>query len=1020
MAISDTQKVDYLFKKLGYGVSKTDTTSNKEAFNESLASPLLIRGDTVWTNAGSIPSVKPTLSNSNITIYDDSGPTSPTVECTEDITATDNRTWKTNSADWVPTEFGSTYQIKVYIDSTSASAPQTTGTQIFAAGSGNNDEWFFDYQSGVLHFIGTNLPTSIASGVTGKSIYVVGARYTGDKGVTGASDLVFTNTTITTSTSNANIVLDPNGTGNVTIDTNTGLVIPLGTTGQRPGTPNTAMMRFNSSISKIEVYNGSTWETVGVNLASIATQSITGDGSTTVFTLDETTTAPSIILSINGVLQVPNLGYTVSGTALTMSEAPTVTDIIEIRFISNITTVTEVTDPTGNTSFSVDSTTASIIVDSTTIAQITTDDIFNISTAHSLKLPVYTTAEANALSDKAVGQVVYISNGDGGNPCLSFYNGSSWIYISSSENIQDVIGAMVSGNTETGISVTYQDSDGTLDFSLTEDPVITLSGDVTGSATMTNLSNVTISTVVGNDSHTHAYSNLTSVPSTFTPTTENVQDIVGAMVSGNTETGISVTYQDSDGTLDFSLTSDPTITLAGAVTGSATMTDLGNVTITTTATSDPTITLQGAVTGSATMTDLGNVTLNTTATSDPTLTLSGDATGSATFTDLGNATLSVTIVDSSHNHTIATVEGLQSALDLKATIASPTLTGTPLAPTAASNTNTTQIATTAYVQTEITDLIDGAPGTLDTLNELAAAINDDASYASTLTTALGTKVAKSGDTMTGLLILNADPIVDLGASTKQYVDAVSTASTSALALKVAKSGDTMTGKLTLSADPTNALHAATKQYVDTATSGGNINLGTDTTGNYVASGATFGSGISGSVASEGGTFTVSSNATSANTASTIVFRDASGNFSGGTFTGLSTTAQYADLAENYTSDSDYLPGTVVILGGNAEVTECNEYCSRKVAGVVSTNPAYLMNNNLSEMHVAVALTGRVRCNVTGTVEKGDLIVSSSEKGYAEAWKDTETDPRAGTILGKSLESKTSDIKGSIEVIIGLK
>jgi hypothetical protein len=622
-------------------------------------------------------------------------------------------------------------------------------------------------------------------------------------------------------------------------------------------------------------------------------------------------------------------------------------------------------------------------------------------------------------------------------------------FTPTTENVQDIVGAMVSGNTETGISVTYQDSDGTLDFTLTKDPIITLAGAVTGSATMTDLGNVTITTTatsdptltltgdasgsatftnlgntslsvtVANDSHTHAYSNLTGVPSTFTPTTENVQDIIGSMFSSNTESGITATYQDGDGTIDLDV-NDLIITLAGAVTGSATMTDLGNVTITTTATSDPTITLSGAVTGSATMTDLGNVTITTTATSDPTLTLSGDVSGSATFTNLGNATLSVTINDDSHNHVISNVDGLQTALDLKATIASPTLTGTPLAPTATSNTNTTQIATTAYVQTELTDLIAGAPGTLDTLNELAAAINDDASYASTLTTALGTKVAKSGDTMTGSLILNADPTVDLGASTKQYVDDVSTASTSGLALKVAKSGDTMTGKLTLSANPTNALHAATKQYVDTATSSGNIDLGTDTTGNYVASGATSGSGITGSVASEGGTFTVTSNATSANTASTIVFRDASGNFSGGTFTGLSTTAQYADLAENYTSDLDYLPGTVVMLGGNAEVTECNEYCSRKVAGVVSTNPAYLMNNNLSEMHVAVALTGRVRCNVTGTVEKGDLIVSSSEKGYAEAWKDTEIDPRAGTIIGKSLESKISANKGSIEVIVGLK
>ena len=109
----------------------------------------------------------------------------------------------------------------------------------------------------------------------------------------------------------------------------------------------------------------------------------------------------------------------------------------------------------------------------------------------------------------------------------------------------------------------------------------------------------------------------------------------------------------------------PTVTLTGAVTGSGTLTDLGDVSISTTATSDPTITLTGAVTGSGTMTNLGNVSIATTATADPTLTLSGDASGSATFTNLGNATLTVTVADDSHNHVISNIDGLQTALDAK-------------------------------------------------------------------------------------------------------------------------------------------------------------------------------------------------------------------------------------------------------------------------------------------------------------------------------------------------------------------
>ena len=89
---------------------------------------------------------------------------------------------------------------------------------------------------------------------------------------------------------------------------------------------------------------------------------------------------------------------------------------------------------------------------------------------------------------------------------------------------------------------------------------------------------------------------------------EYISDTVGAMVTSNTESGISVTYDDADNTLDFNV-NDPVITLAGVVTGSATMTNLGDVTITTVHTADPTITLTGDVTGSGTMTNLGNVSI---------------------------------------------------------------------------------------------------------------------------------------------------------------------------------------------------------------------------------------------------------------------------------------------------------------------------------------------------------------------------------------------------------------------------
>ena len=131
-------------------------------------------------------------------------------------------------------------------------------------------------------------------------------------------------------------------------------------------------------------------------------------------------------------------------------------------------------------------------------------------------------------------------------------------------------------------------------------------------------------------------------------------------------------------------------------------------------------------------------------TTSRTIALGGDLSGSASFNGSSNITITAAVADDSHNHVISNVDGLQTALDGKAALASPALTGNPTAPTQSANNNSTRIATTAYVQTEIADLIGGAPGALDTLNELAAAIDDDASYASTITTALAGKLSTSG------------------------------------------------------------------------------------------------------------------------------------------------------------------------------------------------------------------------------------------------------------------------------------
>jgi len=327
MAITDTQKVDFLWKKLGFGATKSDTNANKKAPNEAIASPLLLRGDKVWKQASSIPSVQPGSSTGVVTVY----PTSNPIECTLDGTATANRTWKTGQTDWIPPEIASTYQVKVYIHTSSDAAGATGGDQVFATGSGNDDEWYFDYQSGVLHFIGTNLPNGIS--FSGKSVYIAGARYTGTFGVgADASELgafTFTDNRIQTTSTNEEIIIEPAGTGYVTIDTNSGLIVPVGTTAQRPS-GQTGMMRFNSTTSLMEVYNGSSWVAVGA-VNTVTLDEFDGDGSTTEFSLSQSGTSATVIVSINGIVQESTNTYSVSGTTLTFNESPSIGDKIQVR-----------------------------------------------------------------------------------------------------------------------------------------------------------------------------------------------------------------------------------------------------------------------------------------------------------------------------------------------------------------------------------------------------------------------------------------------------------------------------------------------------------------------------------------------------------------------------------------------------------------------------------------------------------------------------------------------------------------
>ena len=393
MAISDNQKLDYLFKKVGFGATKTDTNANKLAANESLPSPLLIRGDTIWAESGSIPAVKPSTTTSPVTIQ-------TAIECTPDITATTNRTWKTGITDWIPTEFGATYLVNVYIhDSNDSAGAESLSNKVFTTGSGNNDEWFFDYQSGVLNFIGENLPNG--KSFTGKSVYISGATYSGTRGTASSSvtaDISTLQTQVANIISNTDpaaldslteivnsipsltveeindpssnvsvsnveglkfnvnsgFVLTDNSDGTVTIDAvNVSDLLDLGitdgTSGQVLSTDGNGNFSFTDNASGLLDLNiadgtaGQVLQTDGNGNFSFTDNSIqsspiptsqefTGDGTTVDYTLTDTPAdEESIDVYVNDVLQRPSI-YSLSGTTLTFNTTPASGDNIYVKY----------------------------------------------------------------------------------------------------------------------------------------------------------------------------------------------------------------------------------------------------------------------------------------------------------------------------------------------------------------------------------------------------------------------------------------------------------------------------------------------------------------------------------------------------------------------------------------------------------------------------------------------------------------------------------------------------------------
>jgi hypothetical protein len=196
------------------------------------------------------------------------------------------------------------------------------------------------------------------------------------------------------------------------------LTIPTGNTVQRPATPDTGALRFNTVISQVEVYDGAQWEVVGSDFVSITSQTIVGDGSTLNFALDQATTAAAIIVATNGVVQQPDVAYTVAANVITFAEAPLTTDTIDVRFTAAVTTVSSISNTSGNAEITV-----------------TGAGVANIATCDSLQLPSFTVASAGNIVTPLDGQMIYVVNGDSGSPCVAVYSSGGWRRVSLGANI---------------------------------------------------------------------------------------------------------------------------------------------------------------------------------------------------------------------------------------------------------------------------------------------------------------------------------------------------------------------------------------------------------------------------------------------------------------------------------------------------------------------------------------------------------------------------------------------------------
>ena len=445
------------------------------------------------------------------------------------------------------------------------------------------------------------------------------------------------------------------------------------------------------------------------------------------------------------------------------------------------------------------------------------------------------------------------------------------------------------------------------------------------------------------------------------------------------------------------LTSVTSTTFVGALTGAATTAG----TVTTAA--------QGNITSVGTLTGLGvngtitgvNITANTgvfTGNGSGLSAIAGaNVTGAVSFATTANAVAGANVSGTVANATFATSAGSATTAGTVTTAAQPNITSVGTLTSLGVNGTVTAVAFTAN-----TGVFTGNANGLSSLQagNLTGTVAQARLANSSVT--LGSTALTLGSTVTTVAGLTS-------VTSTSFVGALTGAATSA----------TTAGTVTTAAQPNiTSVGTLTSLAVTGNVTAGNLIAGGGAGGNITGANLVSANFFTGTI-----TTAAQPNITSVGTLTSLTTTTLTtgANSTAGTVTGNWTLtagsrwqSTYADLAERYVADEAYEPGTVVVLGGEQEVTIENIADSHKVAGVVTTNPAYIMNVKLQGDNVIeVALIGRVPCKVVGPINKGDLLTSAAIAGYAHA----NNNAGAGKIIGKSLENFDGEM-GVIEIMVG--